>query len=377
MDTRKSITEADKSNSPKLLTASFNQDFSCFTVGYETGFRVYNSDPMDMKVKREFDQENEGGGGIGITRMLYRTNYLALVGGGKNPKFPLNKVIIWNDLKIKDALNLNFFSAVLNVFLSRTRIVAVLQSKIYIHNFSSPPNNISTFETCENPLGVAALSPGAYQGQISNSQILAFPARVDGQIQIVDISSNGKERNLVSLIKAHKSKIRCLALNKSGTMIASASEMGTIIRIYSTQTCSLLYEFRRGLDRAIVYAMEFSQNGTKLAVLSDKQTLHVYNISGSQEQLNKHHMFKNLPVPLKPNYFNSTWSFCSIHLRDEENKIGDDRGVIGWSGENSIIIVWKGRAKWEKYSIEEQSTSEDPTKRYQIVKDGWRSFTDL
>ena len=154
-----------------------------------------------------------------------------------------------------------------------------------------------------------------------------------GQIQIVDVGNNHHSgtniKPTINIIKAHKLNIRCLCLNRTGTLIASASITGTIIRIHSTRTTALLYEFRRGIDRAIITSMKFSHDDSKLAVLSDKHTLHVYNIDetqypndggsggtkdgggGGRGLKNRHHLLNGL-LPYLPNYFQSTWSFVLL-----------------------------------------------------------------
>lgn len=363
MNTQDSITR--EAPPGQLLSAAFNQDYECFSIGYEAGFRVYNSDPMELRVKQEFKD-----GGIGIVQMLHRTNYLALVGGGRNPKFPQNKVIIWDDRKGKPALSLEFLSPLLNVLLSRSRIIVVLKSKVHVYAFSSPPTRIASYDTADNPHGVAALS----------NHILAFPSRTDGQVQIVNLAGSAadgiEQRNLVSIVRAHRAPIRALALNESGTIVASASEMGTIIRLHSTANTALLHEFRRGLDRAIVFSMAFSPSSTKLAIISDKNTLHVFDTkpisSPFSPTSNRRHVLGKLP--LMPKYFSSEWSFVSA-------RVSGHRGVLGWTSEDSIIIIWITECRWEKYVIvkKEASLSSDggAENQWELVREAWRGFKGL
>lgn len=119
--------EQTNSNKDTILSISFNQDASCFAAGTERGFRIFNTFPY----KDNFERGRNFiyiiilvlDGGIGIVEMLYRSNILALVGGGKNPKFTPNKVILWDDHQSKVISELRFNSYVKNVKLKKDKYI--------------------------------------------------------------------------------------------------------------------------------------------------------------------------------------------------------------------------------------------------------------
>ena len=117
--------------------------------------------------------------------------------------------MIWDDAKQKAVVSLEFRTSVLRVRLSRSRIIIALHNSVHVYSFSSPPEKLSVFETADNPLGLCCLG----------EKVLAFPGRTPGQVQLVEI-----ENKNVSIIPAHSSSLRALALSPDGDVLATASE---------------------------------------------------------------------------------------------------------------------------------------------------------
>ena len=309
--------------------------------------------------------------GIGAAQMLGRANYLALVGGGRNPKFPQNKVIIWDDAKQKPVINLEFRSEVLAVRLSRSRIIVVLLSAVHIYAFSSPPNRLHVFETDLNPFGLVHLG----------EKMLAFPGRRPGHVNLFDLTSEN-----VSIIPAHSSALSALVISPDGKLLATASETGTLVRVYSTATSAPVTELRRGLDRAKIYSIAISPSSAFLAVASDKGTLHIFDLmsapvvgtaaaSGSKgttpppqgessPDLNKRFSLLG-KIPLLPKYFSSQWSFTQAKFE------GLGRCAIGWTSDDTVVVISPGDCRWEKFVILDAPGAEGGKV---CEREAWRRF---
>ncbi|MCJ1338452.1 Phosphatidylinositol 3,5-bisphosphate-binding protein [Bachmanniomyces sp. S44760] len=308
------------------------------------------------------------------------------------------KVIIWDDAKQMAVITLEFRTQVIKVRLSRSRIIVALQNSIHTFAFSSPPEKLSVFETVDNPLGLCCLS----------SKIIAFPGRVLGQVKVVE-SDTGN----VSIVPAHGSALRAMEISPDGEVLATASETGTLIRIWATSTWTKVGELRRGVDHAKIYSIGISPDNAYLAVTSDKSTLHIFDLphphgpsnegtnsrsyssrgstpvgSGNDEALdNKWGVLGK--IPLLPRVFSDTYSIASAHF-----ELGDDpqstfgavsatmtqipgipggrpvKGVVGWLDKHTILVIGAGRdGRWEKFVL----TLGDDGKRH-CVRNGWKRY---
>ncbi|PHH91671.1 hypothetical protein CDD83_10756 [Cordyceps sp. RAO-2017] len=368
----------ESSNPTAVLSVSFNSDSSCFAVGLESGICIFHTKSCLLKASRDFNA------GIGLVQMMGKTNYLALVGGGRSPKFAMNKAIIWDDMKGKVALDIAALSTIRGVRLGRERIVVVLHNSVRIYSFAKPPDLMHVYETADNSLGLCCLS----------DRKAAFPGRTHGQVQLVDLATGN-----VSIIPAHSSSLKALQLSRDGELLASASETGTLVRVYSTSNCARIAELRRGIDPATIFSLAFSPSGAMLACTSDKSTLHIFDIaharrqsttrsqqspaSGTDGEAGKWGILGK--IPLMPRVFSDIYSFTSAPFEagddamvggipfSEGTVLGTTRppkGVIGWIGEDSLVVVGAGQdARWEKFVL-----MDDEGGKRHCIREGWKRY---
>ena len=254
------------------------------------------------------------------------------------------------------------------------------------------------FETADNPTGLCCLG----------SKIVAFPGRTPGQVQMVEIATGN-----VSIIPAHSTPLRAMELSPDGEILATASEVGTLVRIFSTGNCAKIGELRRGVDRAIIFCISISPDNQLLAVTSDKATLHVFDLpsviatsrqgsmasnrphrnsnasstSGNVEESNRQKWGVLGKIPLLPRVFSDVYSFASAHFEIDDapqNDLGKSaiapipgipggkprKGVIGWKNDFTILVLGAGRdGRWEKYVLADGDDG-----RRHLVRNGWKRY---
>mmetsp|Transcript_19148 Transcript_19148/g.34943 ORF Transcript_19148/g.34943 Transcript_19148/m.34943 type:complete len:256 (+) Transcript_19148:4303-5070(+) len=148
----------------------------------------------------------------------------------------------------------------------RDYVVIILEASVYVYTMSTM-QPYTQYNTFRNEHGVGAIS---YQ---TDKFILATLDTAAGYVRVENLYTREVKR-----APLHDNPISILTLDYSGEVGASASEQGTIIRIFNCDTLEVMHEFRRGSRPACISSLTFSLSLKYLVGSSDHGTLHIWQV---------------------------------------------------------------------------------------------------
>lgn len=168
----------------------------------------------------------------------------------------------------------------------------MLEEEIYLYDISNM-TLLYTIATSPNPNAICALAPSSENCYIAYPlpkpreetgdkrpshapPLSTFVAPTTGDVLIFDTL----KLEALNVVEAHRAPLSCIALNNDGTLLATASETGTIIRVFSLPKGTKLYQFRRGTYPSTIYSMSFNLSSTLLCVSSTTDTVHIFRLGG-------------------------------------------------------------------------------------------------
>ena len=225
-------------------------------------------------------------GGVKICALLHNHPIVVIVPSATD------RVLQLFDLKTSKVLaEVQFDSTILNVMINTKRLVVVGERTMHLFDWTqdgmpciTQKHPIQTFSPV-NTKGLASLSEVHPE---THSCYLAFPqssvtattagtavtGSSKGEVFLVDATN---AHQLGSLL-AHSGPIQALRFTPNGSMLATASDKGTIIRVFATPSKEVLYSFRRGRFQTTIYDLRFSFDMQLLAATASSGSVHIFKL---------------------------------------------------------------------------------------------------
>ncbi|XP_011176630.2 WD repeat domain phosphoinositide-interacting protein 2 isoform X1 [Zeugodacus cucurbitae] len=238
---------------------NFNQDFTSISVlDGSDGFRIFSINSCD-KVEEIYTSDAEH---IVLMERLFNTSLVVMV-TAENP----NCLQMLHFKKNQKICNCVYPTNILSIRMNRTRLIACLEESIHIHDIRDMKRLYSIENIAPNELGLCSLSLNSH---------LAFPiCSTSGDLRLY----NASKLKPGIVIHAHESRLSALNFSPSGQLLATASERGTVIRVFCVKTGQRVQEFRRGVKRCVrIASLVFAVNGQFLCVTSNTETVHIFKI---------------------------------------------------------------------------------------------------
>lgn len=258
-----------------LILCGFSADGSKLTVSTEDKFLV-----LDVALQRLTGSNVFGG--MRSVNCLHHSGLYLLVPSGDKPGISPRRAKIWKESQVLQELSLK--STIERTMWNKTHLVLVTDQQLFIYDLKT----LALKSTLAHQLHrhCAALST-------LDRQLLCYPSPdVVGEILVYDCNDS----RLLNRFPAHRSEISQLAMNARGTMVATSSSVGTLVRVFHVPSGDLLHTFR------------------------------ISNITTQISSL--HFCFQN-PLYLLVGSANSTWSICYLgeKKRVSRDEFGNARAL--------------------------------------------------
>ncbi|CCF58226.1 hypothetical protein KAFR_0E00720 [Kazachstania africana CBS 2517] len=320
----------------------FNQDATCCVIASKMGdISIYNCDPFgkcfeldakknstnttdDMTDSTTF-QSNDMSNlyvdqGEYIVEMLFSTSLIAVVDRSTGT-IKGKKLKIINTKRRSTICELVFPSEIADVVMNRKRMCVLLENdQIYIYDIScmKPLETISLWNDGSgkndshdrtHPFNdsIKKSEEGKTRDRRNSVRSRIRPritlSNEDRSILCYTSYSVSKHKRDQPLLKdvvvydainikpinylssVHKGNIACMALSQDGKLLTTASEKGTIIRVFNTGIDTkfdgknpLYCEFRRGSRPSNLYQLIFDRSSTYVGCVGDTGTIHIFKL---------------------------------------------------------------------------------------------------
>lgn len=295
MNTRQAIQSA---NDAVVLGIAFSATRNRFIAALSEGCRIFRMDnclPTYQPSLSDAEGKSKSpvslpDGGVGIAAVL-DDRYFAVVGGGKAPFASPNILSFWDAAIGRQMHAINFHEHILGVKLAPSHAAIILAERTILYEYqelvgqeatppASPSDDVEQTGLTERGLNkvknLYPTSANTFGLGCLNESLLVLPAQSPGQVQLIPLPTGSKR-----VFRAHASALRAIAVSDDGSVVATASMKGTLIRAFDTSSLDQIGEFRRGVDSAITTGLAISPDNRWLACTSDKGTLHIFDLKSS------------------------------------------------------------------------------------------------
>ncbi|GAV50416.1 hypothetical protein ZYGR_0U02720 [Zygosaccharomyces rouxii] len=309
----------------------FNQDATCCVVSPSPRLvSIYNCDPFGKCFEMDSGSRDDSQDSLTppgndanmdnnfVIEMLFSTSLVAIADKSQGSA-SAKRLKIVNTKRKSTICEISFPHQIADVVMNRKRMCILLESdQIFIYDIS-----------CMKLLETIDLWEDHFKKNTANAESASLRSRVRRSNTVGDrrkkpkLALSGDDRSILCftsyssprnnpdsfllhdvvvydtlnispinyLNSVHKGDIVCIAISHDGKLVSTASEKGTIIRVFNTGADTdyeagnlLMYEFRRGSRPCHLYQLTFDRHATMLGCVGDTDTIHIFDLKHRQSE---------------------------------------------------------------------------------------------